>query len=247
LSDRNFDGIDSPSIWNDLMTNNSVQNNAFGITFDLDNFSQTSNNVLVSASDSVLHGPMGNVTQVKFTNGTSMTLNTSQNSTVKGVVFKTGASTAGTNSVLCAYARWYAGKIGAISDSSLPDDGTGDMNDVLYNGYIVDAAGNHQRLIMNMTIWLALGGSALGVEELKNENNFQIYPNPGNDQVSMMFGSHPGNYKLEIINSNGEIVSSHLGKEDQFMLNTSDLVNGVYFVKLNSENGSSIKKMIVIH
>ena len=42
VSDRNGDGWDSPAIWNDLMTTNSVQANPFGITFDLQNFSGVS-------------------------------------------------------------------------------------------------------------------------------------------------------------------------------------------------------------
>ncbi len=154
VSDRNNDGWDSPHIWNDLMTNNSVQNNPFGITFDSANFSETSTNVPNLPNDSLLHGPMGNVTEVKWSNGTSMTLNTTHNSTVKAVVYKTG-STFGATGAMAAYARFGLGKVAAIGDSSPPDDGTGDPNDVLYNGWTSDAAGNHERLIMNATIWLA--------------------------------------------------------------------------------------------
>ena len=36
MSDRNNDGYDSPAIWNDLMTNNSVQANPFGFSIALD-------------------------------------------------------------------------------------------------------------------------------------------------------------------------------------------------------------------
>ena len=38
-SDRNNDGYDSPAIWNDLITNNSVQNNALGFKFELQKLS----------------------------------------------------------------------------------------------------------------------------------------------------------------------------------------------------------------
>ncbi len=157
VSDRNGDGDDSPAIWNNLMTNNSVQNNPFGITFDLQNFSGTYSNLAssLSASDSILHGTMGNVTKVQWANGTSMTLSTTNNPTVKAVVYKTGTS--GNTNVLFAYARYGNGKVCAIGDSSPCDDGTGNpsSNLTLYNGYFTDAAGNHQRLLMNATIWLA--------------------------------------------------------------------------------------------
>ncbi len=248
VSDRNGDGYDSPVIWNDLIQNNSVQNNAFGFSFDLLNYSQTSSNVLVSATDSILHGPMGNVTQVKWSNGTSMTLNTSQNPTVKGVVFQTGASTAGSNSVMCAYSRWYAGKVGAIGDSSPPDDETGDVNDVLYNGYTLDDAGNHQRLIMNMTIWLALGGGPTGIEEINKENEFLLYPNPTSNEITLSFNKVLNDCNVEVANTNGQqqILQQNL-KGKEFMVNTSELSVGVYFVKVNSENSFSVKKLIIIH
>jgi PKD repeat protein len=83
-----------------------------------------------------------------------MTLNPTQNPSVKGVIYTTG-SAQGNSNVLCAYSRVGSGKVAAIGDSSPPDDGTGDANDVLYNGYTLDAAGNHQKLLMNITIWLA--------------------------------------------------------------------------------------------
>src|ERR1700749_3590589 len=64
-SDRNGDGHDSPNILNDLITNNTVQNNAFGFVFQLQNFSDANytSNVASSTSDSITHGPFGVVTE----------------------------------------------------------------------------------------------------------------------------------------------------------------------------------------
>ena len=155
VSDRNNDGVDSPAIWDDFFTNNGSVSNPFGISFDLANFSETSNNVATLPGDPLLHGIMGNVTQVLWSNGTSITLNTAKNSTVKGVVYRTGSSTTGSTNAMCAYAQYGSGKVVALGDSSPCDDGTGDTNDALFDGYFTDAAGNHQRLIMNATIWLA--------------------------------------------------------------------------------------------
>ncbi len=158
-SDRNNDGFDSPHIWNDLMTNNSVQNNPFGISFNYVDFSQTTSNIPSLPTDSTLHGPFGDVTQAKWSAGTSMTINTSQNSSVKGVVYKTGSSFGSTN-VMFAHARFGNGKVAAIGDSSPCDDGSGDTNDDLFDGYIADAGGNHRKLLMNATIWLATSNSS---------------------------------------------------------------------------------------
>lgn len=167
VSDRNNDGHDSPEILNDLMNSNTVQNNPFGITFDLANFSVTSSNMPNLPIDSILHGVMGNVTQVKWSNGTSMTINPSVNTSVKGIVYNTGSPFGNTN-VMAAYARYGKGKVAAIGDSSPCDDGTGDTGDQLYDGWIADASGNHERLIMNTTIWLATIDSVILIPKIKD-------------------------------------------------------------------------------
>jgi predicted secreted protein len=172
VSDRNNDGWDSPVIWNDLFSTNSVQQNPFGITFDLANFSGSSTNMTSNVNDSLVHGPYGNATQVLWSSGTSITINTADNTSVKASVYKTGASNTGNTNVLVAYAYFGLGKVVAVGDSSPFDDGTGDPNDQLYDGYITDASGNHQKLIMNATVWLATTNS-LPVE-LINFNANQI-------------------------------------------------------------------------
>ena len=163
ISDRNNDGWDSPMIWNDLFTANTIQTNPFGISFDLVDISQTTSNVATLPTDTLLHGPMGNVTQVMWSNGTTMTLSTTANPTVKGIVYKTGSSTTANTNVMVARANFGAGRVVAIGDSSPSDDGSGDPNDVLYDGWITDASGNHEKLIMNATIWLASSPSSSAV------------------------------------------------------------------------------------
>lgn len=161
-SDRNNDGWDSPAIWNDLMTNNTIQSNPFGMTYDLVDINQTSTNVSTSSTDSLLHGPMGNVSKVTWSDGTTLTLQPSANPTVKASVCKTG--TFGNTNVMVAFAHYGNGKVAAIGDSSPCDDGSGDTNDQLYDGYIADAAGNHQKLLLNATIWLATSNATLPVK-----------------------------------------------------------------------------------
>lgn len=158
VSDRNGDGDDSPDIWNDLMSNNTIQTNPFGISFNLQNFSGISTAMAtLPTSDSIKYGTAGTVTQVQWASGTSMTINPAVNATVKAVVYKSGTTPSGNNNVLFAYARYGNGKVAAIGDSSPCDDGTGNTNTniTLYNGYTGDASGNHQKLLMNATIWLA--------------------------------------------------------------------------------------------
>ena len=171
-SDRNNDGHDSPEIWNDLFTNNGIVSNPFGITFDLTTISGNSYNTSSSVNDSMLHGGNGNVSQVLWSSGTTMTLDPTYNPTVKGSVYKSGSSNNGNTKVMVAYARFGLGKIVAFGDSSPFDDGTGDTNDQLYDGYIADANGNHKKLIMNATEWLVANSTILAGQI--NFNCFRI-------------------------------------------------------------------------
>ncbi len=174
ISDRNNDTYDSPAIWNDLMQNNSTGNtNPFGFLFNnpgntaIDNISETSTNLnpSLAGNDSILHGSWGNVTRVKWSGGTTMTLSPTDNPTVKPVIYATaaGSPASGNNLVLVAYGRYGSGKFVAFGDSSPFDDGTGDPNDFLYTGYMVDVAPNHRNIIMNSTIWLATSNTLLPI------------------------------------------------------------------------------------
>jgi len=169
-SDRNGDGYDSPHIWNNFIQSNPVKNNSFGFRFDYEFFTETTFNIPYLPDDPLLHGNYGNVSSVAFYGGTSLTLNPSQNSSVKGIVYRNGFSNIGNTGVLCAYATFGKGKIVAIGDSSPADDGTGDSNDNLYNGWTADANGNHERLFMNATIWLSQSISGINSQVAVREN-----------------------------------------------------------------------------
>ena len=243
ISDRNNDGSDSLMIWNDIMTTNTVQANPFGISFDIADISQTTSAVANLPTNQILHGPAlpvtcsvcGNVTQAKWSNGTTMTLNPTVNSSVTGLIYKSGSSTTGTTNVMCASATYLAGKVIAIGDSSIPDDATGDPSDVLYDGYITDAAGNHQKLLMNATIWLATNSTM-------NTNAFEasvpsitIAPNPiANKELKLYINNTtPLSSEFTIYDTMGRQVKQvqlHENASNGFqIINCEELNTGLYF------------------
>ncbi len=237
ISDRNNDGEDSPFIWNDLMTTNTVQANPFGISFDAADFTQTSTTVLNSATDPILHGTAGNVTRVYWSGGTSMTLNSSQNPNVKGVIFKTGSSTAGTTNVLCAYTTYGQGKVAAIGDSSITDDGTGDTLDTLFDGYIADANGNHQRLLMNITNWLMAPN--MSTDPFETQNAFTLLPNPVQDILSVYSDQATlAVNALLIYDLSGRLV----GESKANTIQVNDLAKGTYLLQIIDPEGKVYPK-----
>ena len=245
-SDRNNDGWDSPHIWDDFLSTNSVQPYPFGIYFDTVDFSGASTNISASATDSIIHGPMGNVTQVLWSGGTTMTLNPALNASVTGVVFKAG-TTPGLTNAMVAYARYGSGKVAAIGDSSPTDDGTGNPGCTLYNGYWADAAGNHRLLLMNITIWLA-EAPPNGVDNVKNEaGGYSLYPNPstgGNCFVSV--GETLENATVTVLSVTGEVVYK---KDFATLANGSplpcSLLPGVYIVKIATNKTSQTSRLAV--
>lgn len=151
-SDRDSDGWDSPAIWNDLMTNNSIVNNPFGFTIDLLNFSVITSNVWTNASSStILTGSQGVVTQMEFNNGTTATTSTAVNPNVKGLIWKTGATQNNTN-VMSLSSTYGSGRVFFVGDSSPIDDGTGAPGNTLFPGW---ASYSHKPLFLNASLWLA--------------------------------------------------------------------------------------------
>ncbi len=238
-ADRDNDGWDAYAAWRDLITNNSVQNNAFGMIFDETDYinDHPNHNIINDADDPLLHGDAGNVNGMEFHGSTSMSINTSQNSTVKGVVFRTNYSTSGTTQVMVAYSHYGQGRVVGLVDSSPADDGTGNSGDNLYYGWDEEDNGI---LITNATLWLANGGSS--VENLSH-NITKIFPNPADQIVNL--SSKKNIKEIKILNLIGKTVFVKEINTKQLKLDIRNYKNGIYFVEITFETGKELLKLIV--
>lgn len=155
-SDRNNDGCDSPCVISDLLANNGVDNtDPFGFTVDKLDISTDNPRAVTNASDPVLHGPFGTVTGSILRDGTTFTLNPSDNSAVKGLLYRTGYS--GNTGAFFATSTFGSGRVAIWGDSSPADDGTGQSGNTLYDGWN-DPAGTDAALALNATAWLSGSG-----------------------------------------------------------------------------------------
>ena len=150
ISDRDNDGWDSPAIWNDMFSTNSIQANPFGVTFTLNNITEVTSNKS-TATSTILNGSEGTVTQLQFNNGATMSINTTANTNAKGLIWRS-TSTQGTSNIMAASSTFGTGRVFLIGDSSPTDDGTGAPGNTLYNGWGVYS---HSKLMMNASLWLA--------------------------------------------------------------------------------------------
>jgi len=251
VSDRNNDGWDSPAIWNDFLTTNSVQANPFGISFDLANFSLTSTNLATITNDSILQGPMGACAKVMWSNGTTMTLDKTKNPTAVGYVYNTGASTAGTTNVMFATAKYGNGKVAAIGDSSPCDDGTGGSGNTLYNGYTGDVGVNHEYLLMNATIWLATHKASVKTDIVSPQKfDLILYPNPVTDgKLNINYsGSDFIPSKLQVLDLTGKMLQSVELNDNVNGLQTLDLSmlrSGAYLCRFSNAKGVQTQMITV--
>jgi hypothetical protein len=149
VSDRNSDGYDSPAIWNDLMNNNTVQANPFGFRIDLTNISETSSNVR-TGTNPILNGSQGVVSQLKFSNGATIT---ATSTTAVPLIWRTGSTQSSTSNIMCASSTFGTGRVVVITDSSPADDGTGEPGNTVYPGWTEIAS--HSNLHLNASLWLA--------------------------------------------------------------------------------------------
>ncbi len=174
-----------------------------------------------------------------------MTLNRSHNSSVTGVVYMTGFSNTGTTGVMCAYATYGNGRVVALGDSSPADDGTGDTGDNLYDGWIEDADGNHERLIMNATIWLA--GASSGNADLKEEKE-KVIVTVSDHSAELLIKSDEirSDYQISIFDITGREIVQCMS----VVSNESCIINlpgrGVYLYKISRNKGRELTGKFIL-
>ncbi|MFD2569222.1 hydrolase [Spirosoma soli] len=162
-SDRDGDGADSPRVWNDLMSNNGINNNRpFGFTVDYVDIDEQPTTKVYTGSNTnaqkVLNGVAGTSSKLAFYAGTSATLYPTNNTTVQGLFWRTSSTVGSTSGVMALLSTYGSGRIVFVGDSSPSDDGTGDTGDNLFNGWSGDAPSgytSHPALHINASLWLA--------------------------------------------------------------------------------------------
>ena len=78
---------------------------------------------------------------------------------------------------------------------------------------------------------------------------FDLYPNPGNEIVTINYNIPTGNnIVVSVINISGkEVFRRKFSANNQIQLDISEVDNGLYLIRLQSENNYSCKKLIINH
>lgn len=233
-SDRNNDGSDSLHIFNDLMNNNGVGSDIFGIQFDVLNISNENPSNDTPKGDPVLNGPFGAATGSIIRNGTTETLNPTDNPNVHGIVYRSSFSNTGTTGVFISGSQYGQGRVLAEGDSSAIDDGTCSSGNTCFNGWN-DPAAQDSILFPNGTEWLA-GGSSLATPTPAPTNTPTVTTTPTSTPTATNLivngGFEQGSSPWVESSSGGfEIVDSshpHSGSHEAFLCGYNQCQDSIY-------------------
>jgi CubicO group peptidase (beta-lactamase class C family) len=86
----------------------------------------------------------------------------------------------------------------------------------------------------------------VGIKENEALSLIHIFPNPANDRITINLGNHYKNVETIISDITGKIIYKTSSGEIQFVeVSTKDFAEGIYIVKVQSDNFTGTKKFVV--
>jgi hypothetical protein len=79
-------------------------------------------------------------------------------------------------------------------------------------------------------------------ETFTSTDNVKVFPNPFTDQITV--SSEAELQKIELIQANGQVLNSLTVSGKDFTFETSQLINGIYFLQVTNVEGMEIIKII---
>lgn len=86
--------------------------------------------------------------------------------------------------------------------------------------------------------------SVIGLNEVKNHIGFSFSPNPATEQIVVRTNENKNTFFIEVYNMLGQKVLEKSSDAKETILDVSSLNAGSYFIKVQSEKGTSTQKLI---
>ena len=83
----------------------------------------------------------------------------------------------------------------------------------------------------------------VGMRDLYSDAYIMMFPNPANNMVNLSTNYVMSNVKF--VNQLGQVVLEQVPNSKTVIVNTAQLQAGIYFVKITSEAGESIQKLVI--
>ncbi|MCG6191382.1 T9SS type A sorting domain-containing protein, partial [Maribellus maritimus] len=112
---------------------------------------------------------------------------------------------------------------------------------------IIAKASDAEGAFVTDTFQVCVDGFPVGINSAENkEFEIKMYPNPTSGEVTIKFSSKISNAELIITDITGKTVfNGQVNAEQEIMLNLSDNVSGIYFVRLIMDKKQIVKKLIL--
>jgi hypothetical protein len=85
--------------------------------------------------------------------------------------------------------------------------------------------------------------SSVGIKEMNNLNNIQVYPNPCNNKLTIETNSNLNKINYQVYNLSGKLIMTDTF-ENNNTINTTLLNNEIYYIHFNDGISSVIVKFI---
>ncbi len=119
-----------------------------------------------------------------------------------------------------------------------------------YFGFTADFDPGEEEFLLTATadeqsFLFKLGPAPLAINELISDNGISVFPNPVNNYCSISLQNSGGKtVTLEVFNSIGAIVFSQTINSDEFNINTSAFLPGVYFARITDGFKTEVVRLI---
>lgn len=131
---------------------------------------------------------------------------------------------------------------GAAHSLGLKNDGTLKSCGANYAGQIGDGTLVYRYTPVQVT---GLCAVASKINEILDQSAIKIFPNPNAGEFIIEQQVNTQKYTLEIFNTFGEKILTFEVKDQKIEIDLSDQSNGIYFIKISSEAGNTVDKIIV--
>lgn len=129
----------------------------------------------------------------------------------------------------------------SLTGSSVPDPITIDASSIRIT-FLSDNSNQRDGFTLHWTT-----DCAEGVEEFENSDNISVSPNPASNCLTVGIPAAVGVGTVEVYDMTGRLVLTQYVSEPQVELSVADLVNGLYLLKVKSQNRIFNTKVVIRH
>tara|TARA_R110001592_G_scaffold153736_1_gene382480 strand:+ start:3497 stop:5524 length:2028 start_codon:yes stop_codon:yes gene_type:complete len=90
-----------------------------------------------------------------------------------------------------------------------------------------------------------IGDLTTGIDQINQKSNFNIYPNPTSDKLTIEFDKKTTDQKIKIYNAVGKLMLSEAIDNKTHTLSVHHLPSGIYYVELYQNNSKHTQKLVI--